>query len=217
MPGRAQMATKYLDAIYDETREHVDTLLTHKTVCLTTDGWTSVNGTSVINYMALTEKDTVFLESLETGEQGHTGEWIARDLIRVIRKYDNIEVAGVVTDNASNNKLAWKLLTKEYPRKFFYGTTLISWSSLLLFRMCCSHAAFAGKGHHSANGGLHLTNERRRQLLRTKPYAEGQAHKEARGSPQAQPPCQSCEPLRNPLVFCSGLCLVTARIGEDLV
>ena len=62
----------------------------------------------------------MFLESVATGEQSHTVEWISEDLICVMYSMP-CEVAGAVTDYTSANKKAWKLLKEAYPTKFFHG------------------------------------------------------------------------------------------------
>jgi hypothetical protein len=61
------------------------------------------------------------LESVSTGDVGHTGEWLAEDVIRVIETHSHIHFAGAVTDNASANRKSWEILSAKYPMKFFYG------------------------------------------------------------------------------------------------
>ena len=79
---------------------------------------TNVRGQSV----AAIHGQSFYLESVATGTQSHTGEWLAQDMTRIIEE-NSLEVAGVVTDNTSANKLAWRLLGRKYPDKFFYGTS----------------------------------------------------------------------------------------------
>jgi Protein of unknown function (DUF 659) len=91
--------------------------------CITTDGTTNVKNSSVINYMLIGRNKSLFLESLETGEQSHNAEFIAADLCRVINRLESTgaTVAGAVTDNTSANKKAWTSLQRTYPKKFFHG------------------------------------------------------------------------------------------------
>ncbi|KAI9905608.1 hypothetical protein PsorP6_013899 [Peronosclerospora sorghi] len=70
-------------------------------------------------------KYSLFLESNPTGEQDHTSAFLAADSIRVINLV-NGEVTGVVMDNTSSNKVAWKILREEFPDKFFQGCALDS-------------------------------------------------------------------------------------------
>lgn len=72
--------------------------------------------------MSTSPTGTYFLESVNTGTQGHTANWIADDIERIIQSLDkSISVAGAVTDNAAANKAAWKILEKQFPDKFFHG------------------------------------------------------------------------------------------------
>ena len=48
---------------------------------------------------------SIFLEAVDTGEQSHTAEWIAGDLLHVITPM-TCEVLGAVTDNTAPNKKA---------------------------------------------------------------------------------------------------------------
>lgn len=75
----------------------------------------------MVNYLISTRKKNFFLEAVATGAQSHSAAWIASDISRVIHKNEHFDVAGVVTDNTSANKGAWKLLQAEFPQKFFYG------------------------------------------------------------------------------------------------
>jgi len=71
--------------------------------------------------MAASPEKTVFLESVSTGMQGHTSQWIADDIDRVIGKYSQTNFAGAVTDNTSANKAAWEILKDRHPTMFFHG------------------------------------------------------------------------------------------------
>lgn len=82
-------------------------------------------GEPIVNYMAATPTGSFFLESVNTGSQGHTAQWIADDISRVIDSFVSVEptiiVTGAVTDNTSANKRAWSILEEKYPNKFFHG------------------------------------------------------------------------------------------------
>ena len=70
--------------------------------------------------MAVSPTNSLFLESVNTEEQGHDAEWISKDLSRVI---DNLgsNVVGAVTDNTATNKKVWGELEEKYPSCFFHG------------------------------------------------------------------------------------------------
>ena len=103
-----------------DVKDQVQSVMNNARVCMSSDAWTSVRGQSVVNYLASIHGKSFYIESVTTGSVSHTGEWIFRDLSRVIEE-NTMEVVGVVTDNTSANKLAWRLLAQKYPDKFFYG------------------------------------------------------------------------------------------------
>jgi hypothetical protein len=99
-----------------------------------------------VNYLISKQGKSFYLESISTGKQGHVAQWLADDISRVIEKNSHFNVAGVVTDNTSANKLAWKMLGKKFPGKFFYGLSLRFSFSLRSFRVCGSRSPFVGEG-----------------------------------------------------------------------
>ncbi|KAG6959767.1 hypothetical protein JG688_00009935 [Phytophthora aleatoria] len=89
-------------------------------VTIVTDGWTGINGLSVINYVAVAGKKTYFLESVHTGCQSHDAEFLVQDIKRVVNKYDFLHVGAVVTGNTETNKAGWAQLQPDFPRGFFF-------------------------------------------------------------------------------------------------
>jgi hypothetical protein len=63
----------------------------------------------------------LLLESVATGTQGHSSEWIARDIKRVILEHQKTSFADAVADNTSANKKAWLLLKEDFPSKYLQG------------------------------------------------------------------------------------------------
>ncbi len=47
----------------------------------TSDAWSNVSNEPVINYMAVSPNNSLFLEAVNTDEQGHTAAWPSKDLI----------------------------------------------------------------------------------------------------------------------------------------
>lgn len=72
-----------------------------------------------MSYMYASKNGTQFLESVATGSQRHTAEWISQDLTRVLKSCTNW--SGACTDNTNANKAAWAILKTIFPAKFFYG------------------------------------------------------------------------------------------------
>jgi hypothetical protein len=89
--------------------------------CLATDGWTNVSSDPIINYIAVSPKKTLFLESVPTQEQSHTAEFIADDIERVFKAFPKTQFCGAITDNTSDNRNAWSRLKTKFPEMFFRG------------------------------------------------------------------------------------------------
>jgi hypothetical protein len=90
---------------------------------LTTDGWSNILGEPVVNYCAVTPIQTFFLEAISTETDGHTAEFIAGDIKRVIEGNPSLKdrIVGCCTDNTAANQSAWSKLKEVYPDKYFYG------------------------------------------------------------------------------------------------
>jgi hypothetical protein len=65
----------------------------------------------------------LYLEAVQTGQQGHDHEFIAKDVGRVFTTYKDTTFTGAVMDNTSANKKAWEVLKTNYPSRFFQGCT----------------------------------------------------------------------------------------------
>ena len=57
----------------------------------------------IVNYMAVSPTQSLFLEAMNTEEQSHDAEWIAGDLVRVMDSFGD-NVIGAITDNTATNK-----------------------------------------------------------------------------------------------------------------
>jgi hypothetical protein len=89
---------------------------------IATDGWTNQRSESIINYVAQTRQQSIFLKTEVTGSERHTGSMIADRLKATIEEVGGEEaVIAVVTDNASNMKAAWPELEERYPRLLTIG------------------------------------------------------------------------------------------------
>lgn len=123
LPDRRKLAGPLLDKCYNKLKKKQDSYMNSPStfVCLITDGWSNTKNEPIVNYMAASPEKTVFLESVATGIQGHTSQWIAEDIDRIISSYPDTNFAGVVTDNTSANKGAWDILKSKHPTMFFHG------------------------------------------------------------------------------------------------
>jgi Protein of unknown function (DUF 659) len=89
-------------------------------VSLITDAWSNVKNEPVVNYMAVNPENSLFVEAVNTEEQGNDVNWNAQDLERVMELLQ-CNISGAITDNTSANKEAWKILKEKFPSQFFHG------------------------------------------------------------------------------------------------
>jgi Protein of unknown function (DUF 659) len=110
LPDRKKLAGAALERCYQKVKDLVDKVVVdpNSMCCLTTDATSSVKNESIANYMSIFEKHSFFLESLLTGEESYTSEFIAADLLRVNDELQTrgVNVVGTVTDNTAANKKA---------------------------------------------------------------------------------------------------------------
>lgn len=123
VPNRKALAGPLLEAEFALCKKKVDEQLTKhgNLLCLSSDGWSTLDNIALINYMAVTSETAIFVDGKFSGER-KTAKFIAEELHEMIQRLGGSEkVVGVVTDNAAPNKVAWRILEKEYPDMFFYG------------------------------------------------------------------------------------------------
>ncbi|CAH1110803.1 unnamed protein product [Psylliodes chrysocephalus] len=119
LPSRFVISKTLLLAMYEECLNDVKQLMNgRKTICITTDAWTSINTVSYIGVTAhfVDEKfnlNSILLEC-SSSNMRHTAENLAADLQRVCKEW-NIEnkVIFAVSDNAANmqraiQNIGWK-------------------------------------------------------------------------------------------------------------
>ncbi|KAF4134950.1 hAT family C-terminal dimerization region [Phytophthora infestans] len=121
LPSRQDLASALLDDAYREERANVELVLRSQTyVTVATDGWSDPNSESIINFMITSPfMRPIFWCSIRTGEDRHTGMYMASALAKVIKEVEEIvgkgAVAAVVTDNAANMRKSWEILVKRIP------------------------------------------------------------------------------------------------------
>ncbi len=84
-----------------------------------TDAWSDRKRRSIMNLCVNSRGGTTFIESKETSLDAHTGEYIFKFVDECIERIGEDKVVQVVTDNASNNMAAAKLLLQKRPRIFW--------------------------------------------------------------------------------------------------
>ena len=86
-----------------------------KKLTLISDGWSNPRGESIINYLLVAWTEAIFLKSIATRKNCHTGKYIADGLIEVISEIGAQNIVAVTTDNARNMKSSWQGVQQQYP------------------------------------------------------------------------------------------------------
>ena len=89
-------------------------------VSLTTDARSNVKNEPMVNYMSVNPENSLFVEAVNTEEQGHDANWNAQDL-EMVMELLQCNISGAITDNTSANKKVCKILKEKFPGQFFHG------------------------------------------------------------------------------------------------
>ena len=118
VPSRYKISEPLLDSEYDKIKvETVATIAASDLVELMCDGWSNIRNEPIINFV-VSQPKPIFWKSFHNDLQNHTGEYTANKILKVIEKLESEcgkMAFGVVTDNASNMKKAWRLIKEKYP------------------------------------------------------------------------------------------------------
>ncbi|XP_048603767.1 uncharacterized protein LOC106378015 [Brassica napus] len=86
-----------------------------------TDAWSDMKRRSIMNLCVNSRGGTCFLSSKDTSKDSHTGEYIFNYIDQWIEDIGAAKVVKVVTDNATNNVAAAKMLKQKRPNIFWTG------------------------------------------------------------------------------------------------
>ncbi|KAG7544115.1 hypothetical protein ISN45_Aa07g039810 [Arabidopsis thaliana x Arabidopsis arenosa] len=86
-----------------------------------TDAWTDMKRRSIMNLCVNSRGGTCFLSSKDTSKDSHTGEFIFKYIEKCIGDIGAKKVVQVVTDNATNNVAAARMLKEMRPNIFWTG------------------------------------------------------------------------------------------------
>jgi len=117
-PTRRQLSGSILNNTYTALKLDINNIIDKQPeqMTLVTDGWSNTRGESLINYLLVTPKDAIFLKSVATGKDHHTGRYIADGLSEVIEEVGVDRIAAITTDNASNMASSWEDLRTQFPK-----------------------------------------------------------------------------------------------------
>ncbi|ESQ50742.1 hypothetical protein EUTSA_v10022981mg [Eutrema salsugineum] len=123
-PSQYQLREPLLNEEYQRTKEKLKTLEEEwdKEGCsVMTDSWTDMKRSSIMNLCVNSRGGTCFLSSKDTSKDAHTGEYIFNYIDKCIEDVGPARVVQVVTDNATNNVAASKMLKEKRPNIFWSG------------------------------------------------------------------------------------------------
>ena len=105
VPGRWSISHGLLDQEYLTAKATVTrTLDTSKRISLILDGWSNPRNKSIINYLAATKDNVLFIRLVNTTVDRYTGQYLADELQEVIKELGSKKVIALTTDNAANIK-----------------------------------------------------------------------------------------------------------------
>ena len=90
-----------------------------KGVSIVSDGWTDPQRMPLINFMATSEKDLVFLKAIDGTKEYKDKYYISELLMNVIKEIGPEKVVQVITNNAYVMKAARSLIEADYPHIFW--------------------------------------------------------------------------------------------------
>ena len=85
-----------------------------KKLILISDDWSNFHDESIINYLLVAWTETIFLKSIATRKDHHTGEYITDKLVEIISEIDAQNIVAVITDNIKNMKSSWQNVQQQY-------------------------------------------------------------------------------------------------------
>uniref|UniRef100_A0A1B0F089 HAT C-terminal dimerisation domain-containing protein n=1 Tax=Phlebotomus papatasi TaxID=29031 RepID=A0A1B0F089_PHLPP len=112
-PSRKQLSGTLLVKEYQRIEQNINEIITKASVL-------SIMCDGIINIIIMTPKP-VFITSIDTTTNPHSGEYLAKILLATMEKYGTEKFQALVTDNAAANKKAWAILEEKVPNLQCYG------------------------------------------------------------------------------------------------
>ena len=88
---------------------------------LISDDWSNSHDKSIINYLLVAWTEVIFLKSIATGKNCHTGKYIADELNEIISEINSQNIVALTTDNAGNMKSSWQDVQQQYSEILYLG------------------------------------------------------------------------------------------------
>ncbi|XP_050278142.1 uncharacterized protein LOC126719653 [Quercus robur] len=130
--------------LLQKERAHVERLLKpikdswlENCVSIVSDGWSDPQRKPLINIMAVSDEDPVFIKAIDGSGEFKDKHYIAGVLKDAIKEIGHEKVVQVITDNANVMKSAGALIEGEYP-KIFWTTCVVHTLNLVLKNICAA-------------------------------------------------------------------------------
>ncbi|KAL0842168.1 hypothetical protein ABMA28_014340 [Loxostege sticticalis] len=102
LPTRKAVSSTHLESIYNEMeREITEELKSTNHLHLQCDGWSNRRNEGVINFV-IAKPEPIFVKSLATNSNRHTGEYLSVEIQEVMRTYGTHKFVTLIGDNAKN-------------------------------------------------------------------------------------------------------------------
>ncbi|XP_054781897.1 uncharacterized protein LOC129289109 [Prosopis cineraria] len=108
-----------------------------KGVSIVTDGWTDAQRRPLINFMAMSDGDPMFLKAVDGSKEYKDRHYMADLMRQVIEEVKPQNVVQIITDNASVCKSAGRLIEAEYPT-IFWTPCVVHTLNLALKNICAA-------------------------------------------------------------------------------
>lgn len=116
LPTRKAVSTTQLDKLYnDMKKEVIEDLNSVAYLHLQLDGWSNRRNEGIINFL-ISKPEPYFVESLNTEDNRHTGEYISEEIVKVMKTYGEMKFTVLIGDNAKNIQKAFRIVKVTYPQ-----------------------------------------------------------------------------------------------------
>ena len=137
-PGYNKLRTTLLH----KERAHIEKLMKsiketwkEKGLSIVSDGWTDIQKRPLINFMATSEKGSLFIKSIDGTKEYKDKHFISDLFLKVIGEVGHQHVVQIITDNASVMKAAGSIVEAKYPH-IFWSPCVVHTLNLALRNTC---------------------------------------------------------------------------------
>ena len=137
-PGYNKLKTTLLH----KERAHIEKLLKsikdtwkERGLSIVSNGWTDAQKKPLINFIATSEKGSLFIKSIDGTKEYKAKHFISDLFLKVIGEVGHTDVVQIITDNASVIKAVGSIVEAEYPH-IFWSPCVVHTLNLALRNIC---------------------------------------------------------------------------------